>query len=62
MWDGVRIVRRLADDDPDPTPEELAALAHDLLACYPRRQDGVLPNVRVLEARTTRTPPTDLVA
>lgn len=56
MWTGARIVGRLADGDPDPTPEELDAIARDLLAEDPRRQDGVLPNVRVLEIRTARVP------
>lgn len=54
MWTGSRVIRRLTETDPDPSPEELDAIARDLLAKNSKRQDGVLPRVRVLARRGVR--------
>jgi hypothetical protein len=56
MWRGARRVRYLADDEPDPTPEELDAIADQLREEDDRHQDGVTPNVRVVEVRHARRP------
>ena len=53
-WDGARRIRELGEFDPDPTEAELDAIAEAILE--EPRQDGVLPHVRVLEARTSRLP------
>lgn len=45
LWTGALPVKRLGPADADPTPEELDALA----VAYLPWNDGVKPNVRVLE-------------
>lgn len=53
LWSGAQIGRRLDRHEPSPTGDELDALARELLVTHSRRQNGVLPIVRLLEARTT---------
>jgi hypothetical protein len=54
MWNGTRLLRRLGVEEPDPSAEELDVIARELLTTDDGKQDGVLPVVRVLEARVTR--------
>jgi hypothetical protein len=52
LWSGVRVVRALDHDEAEPTQEELDAIATAHLGA----NDGVRPNVRVLEQMTIPRP------
>lgn len=52
LWSGARVLDRLEPGDPEPTPEELDALA---TALTPWNDDCVRPTVRVLERAPSRS-------
>jgi len=54
FWRGSRVIRRLAEGEPDPSAEELQAIADRLREENPRRQDGAPVNVRVVARRGVR--------
>jgi len=63
MWSGARKVRSLADNEEDPSPQDLQAIADRLREENDRRQDGVTPTVRIVASRRVRRPePPDLAA
>jgi hypothetical protein len=51
LWRGPLALQHLAPGEPDPTPEELDAIATE----YAAWSQGVRPSVRVLEAVTMRS-------